>query len=167
MNTFHGKQQASWKVLWTGLLACSAMLRPFPVVAQTVPAPNTHAPTTVTTAASTTTNSQVFPRVTVHLNGVFSPRGFFNIMVRVYQLQGVVRAKLDLKESRLTLDFAPGVVVSPTEIRSVMVNAGYSPGPFKIEEISVNAPPDNRPGWIKVKHPRSHSALVRWLEINF
>ncbi|MHB8302480.1 MAG: hypothetical protein ACYDC6_06525 [Acidobacteriaceae bacterium] len=88
-------------------------------------------------------------------------------MVRVDKLQGVVRAKLDLKESRLTLDFAPGVAVSPAEVRSVMVNAGYTPGPFRIEEISVGAPLDNRPGWVKIKHPSSHSALVRWLEINF
>lgn len=166
MNIAHWKQHAFSRPLWPSLLASCALLQPIVALAQSQPAQATYSVTT-TTGLSKTANISVFPRVTAQLNGVFSPRGFFNIMVRVYQLQGVVRAKLDLKESRLTLDFAPGVVVSPAEIRSVMVNAGYSPGPFKIQEISVNAPPDNRPGWVTIKHPRSHSALIRWLEINF
>lgn len=160
MNNAPWKKHSSCVFLWAAMLGSCGLLQPIAAIAESQPAQ-------VTRTQLTPTSKQVFQRVTVQLNGVFSPRGYFNIMVRVNKLQGVVRAKLDLKESRLTLDFAPGVVVSPAEIRGVMVNAGYSPGPFKIQEISVNAAPDNRPGWVKIKHPRSHSALIRWLDINF
>ena len=68
-------------------------------------------------------------RAVASLNGVFSPRGFFNITVRLYQLAGVQSAKFDLKKSRITLDFQPGVTVSSQDIRQVMVDAGYKPGP--------------------------------------
>lgn len=164
MNTIRWDQRTVRNVVWAALLVGSVLL---PTFAQTTSAPNTHGPMAAKTDPSATVNSQVFQRVTAQLNGVFSPRGYFNIMVRVEKLRGVVRAKLDLKKSQMTLDFLPGVAVSPEEIRSVMVNAGYTPGPFKIENIPVSAPPDNRPGWIKIKHPHSRSAFVRWLEINF
>lgn len=148
-------------VLAVAVLACSGML--WPSVALALPRPVLAASLGQTTPA----NDKSFQRVTEQLRGVFSPRSFFNILVRIDKLPGVVRAKFDLKKSQLTLDFLPGVVVSPDDIRKVMVDAGYTPGPFKIDNIPVSAPPDNRPGWVKIKHPRSRSALVRWLEINF
>ncbi|HET9088361.1 MAG TPA: hypothetical protein VFN53_12650 [Acidobacteriaceae bacterium] len=148
-------------VLAVVLLACSGLL--WPSLALSLPQP-TPAPSP---AQSAPANEKTFQRVTEQLRGVFSPRSFFNILVRIETLPGVVRAKFDLKKSQLTLDFLPGAAVYPDEIRKVMVDAGYTPGPFKIENIPVSAPPDNRPGWVNIKHPRSRSALVRWLEINF
>ncbi len=148
-------------VLAITILACSGMLWPSAALALPQPVP------AASLAQTKPANDKSFQRVTEQLRGVFSPRSFFNILVRIDKLPGVVRAKFDLKKSQLTLDFLPGVVVSPEEIRNVMVDAGYTPGPFKIENIPVSAPPDNRPGWINIKHPRSRSAFVRWLEINF
>jgi copper chaperone CopZ len=85
-------------------------------------------------------------RATAILNGVFSPRGFFNIMVQLYQLDGVASAKLDLKKSQITLDFQPGVNVTQDEIYQVMVDAGYKPGPVKIEPLRGDAALENGPG---------------------
>lgn len=150
-------------IVWIVWIATGLVLAA-PAMSRAATAPRT---TTSVGQASSANSAATFARVTVHLYGVFSPRGFFNIMVRVNQLQGVERAKFDLKESRLTLDFAPGVAVNSAEIRNVMVNAGYSPGPFQIQQIPVTAPPDHRPGWVKIKHPHSRWALVRWLEVNF
>lgn len=106
-------------------------------------------------------------RAVASLNGVFSPRGFFNITVRLYQLAGVESAKYDLKKSRITLDFRPGVTVTPQDIRQVMVDAGYKPGPVDIQLLSPQDVSETGPGWMKIKHPRSKSAFVRWVQLNF
>jgi copper chaperone CopZ len=106
-------------------------------------------------------------RAVATLNGVFSPRGFFNITVRLYQLPGVDWAKYDLKQSRITLDFKPGVTVTPEEIQQVMIAAGYKPGPVTIESHAVSEVFESGPGWVKIKHPRSKHAIVRWFELNF
>ena len=101
------------------------------------------------------------------LNGVFSPRGFFNITVRLYQLSGVQAAKFDLKKSQITLDFQPGVTVSQQDIQRVMVDAGYKPGPVQIQLRSSDGVSETGPGWVKIKHPRSKNGLIRWLQLNF
>ena len=158
---------AAWKLHVHNRVICLALLAGF-VLLQPGMAPAQSQPAQIAPGTQIAqVNKKVFPRVTEQLKGVFSPRSFFNILVRVDKLPGVVRAKFDLKKSQLTLDFLPGTVVSPEQIRRVMVDAGYTPGPFKIENVPVTAPPDNRPGWVKIKHPKSRSALVRWLEINF
>ncbi len=106
-------------------------------------------------------------RAVATLNGVFSPRGFFNITVRLYQLPGVEWAKFDLKKSRVTLDFKPGVTVTAEDIQQVMSSAGYKPGPVKIELLAASAASQTGPGWMKIKHPTSKNAIVRWFQLNF
>jgi len=106
-------------------------------------------------------------RATAILNGVFSPRGFFNITVRLYQLNGVDAAKFDLKKSRITLDFRPGVTVTPEQIQQVMIGAGYKPGPVQIQLLEPSEVSETAPGWVKIKHPSSKNALIRWLQLNF
>lgn len=101
------------------------------------------------------------------LNGVFSPRGFFNITVRLYQLTGVEAAKFDLKKSQITLDFQPGVTATPEEIQQVMIGAGYKPGPVQIQLLAQNEVSETGPGWVKIKHPTSKNAVVRWFQLNF
>ena len=98
-------------------------------------------------------------RAVASLNGVFSPRGFFNITVRLYQLAGVQSAKFDLKKSRITLDFQPGVTVSSRDIRQVMVAAGYKPGPVDIQLLSPPGRYRNRPRLGKDQT----SAIEKWL----
>ncbi len=106
-------------------------------------------------------------RAVAGLNGVFSPRGYFNITVRLYQLQGVEWAKYDMKKSRITLDFFPGVVVTEKQIQQVMTSAGYKPGPVDIRNLGVADASRIGPGWVKIKHPKSKNAVVRWFQLNF
>ena len=106
-------------------------------------------------------------RATAILNGVFSPRGFFNVTVRLYQLAGVESAKFDLKKSQITLDFQPGVTVSQRDIQRVMVEAGYKPGPVEIQLLSPNNVSETGPGWVKIKHPQSKNGFIRWVQLNF
>ncbi len=106
-------------------------------------------------------------RVVAHLNGVFSPRGFFNITVRLYQLTGVEAAKYDLKKTQITVDFKPGVAVTPEQMRQVMVSAGYKPGPIEIDLLTVAETSETGPGWVKIKHPSSKNPVVRWFQLNF
>ncbi len=108
-----------------------------------------------------------FSRVTVTVLGIFSPRGVFNIAVRLYTLNGLARYKFDIPDSLMTLDFEPGVKVNPAEVRSVMVKAGYRPGPFKIEALPVKDATDEGRGWFKPPKVDSRSAFIRWLRINF
>lgn len=106
-------------------------------------------------------------RATTTLNGVFSPRGFFNITVRLYRLPGVDAAKFDLKKSRITIDFKPGIAVNPHDIQQVMVQAGYKPGPVEIVELPPGNAAETGPGWVKIKHPSARNPLVRWFQLNF
>ncbi len=106
-------------------------------------------------------------RATALLNGVFSPRGFFNITVRLYQHPEVEWAKFDLKKSRITLDFRPGVIVTPDEIQRIMIEAGYKPGPVTIQSLPTSEASETGPGWMKIKHPKSKNPIIRWFELNF
>jgi copper chaperone CopZ len=106
-------------------------------------------------------------RAVASLNGVFSPRGFFNITVRLYQLPGVDSAKFDLKKSRITLDFKPGVTVTAEDIQGVMKSAGYKPGPVQITQLDPGEVSETGPGWMKIKHPASHNPVIRWFQLNF
>jgi copper chaperone CopZ len=106
-------------------------------------------------------------RAVAQLNGVFSPRGFFNITVRLYQLPGVDAAKFDLKKSRITLDFEPGATATVEQIQQVMVGAGYKPGPVDIRMLDANEAARTGPGWVKIKHPTSKNPVIRWFQLNF
>ncbi len=108
-----------------------------------------------------------FVRVRVTILGIFSPRGVFNLVVRLYKLKGLARYKFDMPDALMTLDFKPGVSVEPAAVRNVMVAAGYQPGPFKIEELPLSAAANNEPGWLKPPKVESKSALIRWFELNF
>lgn len=106
-------------------------------------------------------------RAVATLNGVFSNRGFFNITVRLYQLQGLEWAKFDLKQSRMTLDFKPGVTTTKKAIQDVMVSAGYKPGAVTIESLAPGEVSKTGPGWVKIKHPKSKNPIIRWFQLNF
>jgi len=110
---------------------------------------------------------QRFVRVRVTILGIFSPRGVFNLVVRLYKLKGLARYKFDMPDALMTLDFKPGVAVEPSTIRNVMVRAGYQPGPFKIELLPISAASSNEPGWLTPPRVESKSALIRWFELNF
>jgi len=103
----------------------------------------------------------------VQVHGVFSPRGFFNILVRLYKLNGLDRYKFDLRDSEMILDFFPGARVDPAEIKNLMIKAGYRPGPFKIEHLPGGAASRDAAGWHSPPGAESKSAIVRWLKTNF
>jgi hypothetical protein len=106
-------------------------------------------------------------RAVAKLNGVFSPRGYFNILVRLNRLPGADAAKLDLKKSRITMDFSPGVTVEPAQLEDVIRGAGYRPGPIQITSLTQDQASETAPGWIKLKHPKSKNPVARWFELNF
>jgi hypothetical protein len=110
---------------------------------------------------------QQMERAVAQLNGVFSPRGFFNITVRLYELPGVEAAKFDLKKSRITLDFKPGATATVEQIQEVMIGAGYKPGPVEIRMLNANEAARTGPGWVKIKHPTSKNPVIRWVQLNF
>ena len=116
--------------------------------------------------AGTSQSADGGTRAVAKLNGVFSPRGFFNIIVRLNRLDGAEWAKLDLKKSQITVDFAPGIEVTPESLQQVERQAGYKPGPVTIERLT---PPVDRsaPGWKRLKHPRTKNQVARWFELNF
>ena len=106
-------------------------------------------------------------RVSATLNGVFSPRGFFNILVPLGKMQSVTAAKLDLKMSRITIDFAGGATVTEAEMRQVIVDAGYRPGPITIVHIPKESATESSHGWTRIKHPKTRNPIARWIEQNF
>lgn len=113
------------------------------------------------------TPQQDVTRVSATLNGVFSPRGFFNILVPLNAMQGVTAAKLDLKLSRITIDFAAGTSVTQAQMRQVMVDAGYRPGPITIVHLPQQSATESGNGWIRIKHPKTSNPVARWIEENF
>ena len=118
-------------------------------------------------AAAIPQPSEPMTRAASKLNGVFSPRGFFNILVPLGKIQGVRAVKLDLKQSRIIIDFNPGVSVTESEIRKVMVEAGYKPGDVTLEQLAKSRVAETGPGWMKIKHPNSRNPFVRWVSENF
>jgi len=107
-------------------------------------------------------------RVTAHLNGVFSPRGFFNILVRLYSLPTLESAQFNLRQSSMVLDFPPGTPpITSDQIQRIERDAGYRPGQVEIQQIPARSFAENGPGWTKIKHPQSKYAVIRWLKQNF
>ena len=113
------------------------------------------------------TGGQSVLRATMGIRGVFSPRGFFNIEVRLDQLKGLNRYKFDLRDSLAILDFKPGVSVSSSTLQEVMIKAGYRPGPVQIEELPLSRLKDGGRGWMSPPKADSRWAFIRWLELNF
>ena len=113
------------------------------------------------------TSSAEMSRVSATLNGVFSPRGFFNILVPLEKIEGVRATKLDLKKSLITIDFDPGISVTRAEMRQVMVDAGYRPGAVTIQHLPVAKASETGPGWMLIKHPHSRHSVIRWFQTNF
>lgn len=109
----------------------------------------------------------VITRVSATLNGVIAPRGFFNILVPLSKIQGATAAKLDLKISRITIDFAPGATVTQKEMRQVIVDAGYRPGPIAIVQLPEGGAAESGSGWIRIKHPKTRNPIAHWIEENF
>jgi hypothetical protein len=111
--------------------------------------------------------SEVITRATANLNGVTSPRGFFNLTVRLYQLRGVEWAKYDLTKSMITMDFEPGVTVTSEEIGKVMSSAGYKPGLVHVEQVQKPEQYEHRLGWNKIRRPTVKNPIGRWFQVNF
>ncbi len=118
-------------------------------------------------AMQTVSDKQKAIRAILKVQGVFSPRGFFNIEVRLYQLKGLKRYRFDLKDSLAILDFEPGVSISSSSLKNVMVMAGYQPGPVTIKEITLSQMKEKGRGWLAPPAVNSPWAFIRWLELNF
>ena len=119
-------------------------------------------------ATSVAAQNDSWQRVTAHLNGVFSPRGFFNILVGLYSLPTLKSAQFDLGLSSIVLDFPPNTVpITTDQIQNIEKTAGYRPGPVTIQWIPAQSFAENGPGWVKIKHPQSKNIFKRWLEQNF
>jgi hypothetical protein len=112
-------------------------------------------------------HAETITRATANLNGVTSARGFFNITVRLYQLPGVEWAKYDLKQSRITLDFAPGSSVTPEAIQEVMKGAGYKPGKVLLDQVDKPDHYEHKLGWNKIRRPSTKNPVGRWFQLNF
>lgn len=106
-------------------------------------------------------------RVSATLNGVFSPRGYFNILVPLNHMRGASAAKLDLKSSQIIVDFSEGAPVSEAQIRAAIVDAGYRPGNVEIRHLPERQASERGAGWIRIKHPQTKNPFMSWLEENF
>ncbi len=107
-------------------------------------------------------------RITAHINGVFSPRGFFNLLVGLYSLPSLRSAQFNLGRSSIVMDFPPNTPeITPEQIHRIEKSAGYRPGTVEVEHIAARNFAEKGPGWIRIKHPQSRNALRRWLEQNF
>lgn len=107
-------------------------------------------------------------RVTAHLNGVFSPRGFFNILVELYSLPDLKSAQFNLRRSSVVLDFLPGAApVTRERIQQMEKDSGYRPGQVQIQRLPEAKMTEDGPGWTRIKHPDAKNGLSRWVEQNF
>jgi hypothetical protein len=107
-------------------------------------------------------------RVTAQLNGVFSPRGFFNILVRLYSLPDLKSAQFNLRRSFVVLDFLPGAApVTGDQIQRIERESGYRSGQVQIQRLPEDKMTEDGPGWMKIKHPDAKNGLSRWVEQNF
>lgn len=119
-------------------------------------------------ASANATDVSSWQRVTAHINGVFSPRGYFNLLVGLYSLPALKRAQFNLGSSSIVMDFPPGTQpVTVGEIQQIEKRAGYRPGPVTVEQIAPGSFSEVGPGWITVKHPQSKNRFARWFQQNF
>ncbi len=92
-------------------------------------------------------------RAVAKLYGVYSPRGFFNIVVRLKCLESAEWVKLDLKRAQITVDFEPGEEVSKEDLARVQHEAGYRPGPVELFRVTGETVDHSAPGWMRLKSP--------------
>jgi hypothetical protein len=117
---------------------------------------------------ATSTDASSWQRVTAHINGVFSPRGYFNLLVGLYSLPTLQRAQFNLGSSNIVLDFPPGTPpITGHEIQQIEKRAGYRPGPVVVERIAPANFSETGPGWTTIKHPQSKNRFARWAQQNF
>lgn len=108
----------------------------------------------VALAAATAAGEEVWrTRAVAKLYGVYSPRGFFNIVVRLKCLDNAEWVKLDLKLARITVDFAPGEEVAKETLARVQHEAGYRPGPVDLFRVTGETVDHSAPGWMRLKSP--------------
>ncbi|GEM_PF-3542095 len=110
---------------------------------------------------------QTFVRVIGVADGVCSPRGSYNIYLRASRLKGLRCFRFDIPHARFTLDFAPGRKVSESEIRRMVIKAGYTPGPIKIQELPLSEMNTFTPGELGDRygwcgHKQSVGLWSRW-----
>ena len=121
--------------------------------------------------AAASLNAEVITRATAGVNGITSPRGFFNISVNIYRVPDVEWVKFDLEANRLTLDCKPGSSITGDELRAAIRDAmtlgGFKPGEVKVDKVEQPSTHPPKLGWRKVKRPTSKSAFGRWFQINF
>ncbi len=115
--------------------------------------------------------AETVTRAIAGVNGITSPRGFFNISVNIYRVPAVEWMKFDLEANRLTLDCKPGSTITEDElreaVRSAMTLGGFKPGPVKVERVEQPSEHPAKLGWRKVKRPTAKSGVGRWFQINF
>jgi hypothetical protein len=101
-------------------------------------------------------------RAVAKLSGVYSPRGFFNIVVRLECLDGAEWVKLDLKRAQITVDFELGEEVSKEDLARVQHEAGYRPWPVELFRVSGETVDHSAPGWMPLKfRPAKRTAQRR------
>ncbi len=108
----------------------------------------------VALAAGTARGEEVWrTRAVAKLYGVYSPRGFFNLVVRLKCLDNAEWVKLDLKLAQITVDFGPGEEVSKETLARVQHEAGYRPGPVDLFRVTGETVDHSAPGWMRLKSP--------------
>ncbi len=108
----------------------------------------------VVLAAGTAAGEEVWrTRAVAKLYGVYSPRGFFNLVVRLKCLDNAEWVNSDLKLARITVDFAPGEEVSKETLARVQHEAGYRPGPVDLFRVTGETVDHSAPGWMRLKSP--------------
>lgn len=111
---------------------------------------------------------QCWQRVTAHINGVFSPRGYFNLLVGLYSLSQLDRAQFNLSTSTIVMDFPPGSpVITAAVIQTIEKRGGYRPGGVTIQQIAPADLRETGPGWMTIKHPQSKNLFLHWAQQNF
>ena len=113
-------------------------------------------------AARTAAGEEVWrTRAVAKLNGVYSPRGFFNIVVRLKCLDSAEWVKLDLKRAQITVDFEPGEEITKEDLARVQHEAGYRPGPVELFRVSGETVDHSAPGWMRLKSPPAKKTAQR------
>jgi hypothetical protein len=109
-----------------------------------------------------------FARVQIRVDGVASPRGCYNIYVRLYKIPDLMAYRFDLGSVLLTLDFMPGVRVTPELINSISIKAGYTPGPYTLRYLPISlARGELKQALERRREQADESAFTRWWKMNF
>jgi copper chaperone CopZ len=116
---------------------------------------------------ATAANAVTISRAAIHLNGVTSNRGYFNVAIRLRQVDGIEWAKYDLSKSMITVDFAPGKSPTADELREACRSAGYKPGEIDLKTVEQPVTHDGKLGWRRMKQATARNPVARWFQLNF